>query len=145
MPEIRRSALMPYPARFMYDVVNNVDNYPEFLPWCGSASVKVLSSEEVEASIEIVRGRIRKTFTTRNSMRRYDAIEMRLVKGPFRELEGQWRFEALGDLGCKVSLEMHFEFSNALSRMVIGAAFSEIANSLVDAFCRRAANVYGSA
>ena len=145
MIDVYRQALVPHTAADMYELVADVDAYPEFLPWCGSASVKVLSSEEVEASIEIVRGRIRKTFTTRNSMRRYDAIEMRLVEGPFRELEGQWRFDALGDLGCKVSLEMHFEFSNALTRMVIGAAFSEIANSLVDAFCRRAANVYGSA
>ena len=92
---------------------------------------------------EIVRGRIRKSFTTRNVLQRHETIRMTLVRGPFRELEGQWRFEALGSLGCKVSLEMHFEFSNALTRMLIGAAFNEIANSLVDAFCRRAAAVYG--
>ena len=126
----------------MYELVADVDAYPEFLPWCGSASVRAISANEVEASIEIVRGRIRKTFTTRNAMRRFESIQMRLVRGPFRELEGQWQFQALGSLGCKVSLEMHFEFSNALTKMLIGPAFSEIANSLVDAFCRRAATVY---
>jgi ribosome-associated toxin RatA of RatAB toxin-antitoxin module len=128
----------------MYQLVADVESYPRFLPWCGSSHSRSLTQDEVEASIEIVRGHLRKKFTTRNRMIKDRGIHMRLLKGPFRYLEGQWRFEPLGNAGCKVSLDMDFQFSNALMRALIGPAFSEIANSLVDSFCRRAVEVYGN-
>ena len=102
-----------------------------------------MTENEAIATIEIARGRIRKSFTTRNRMEHDRGIEMHLLDGPFRYLEGRWRFDGLGEQGCKVTLDMDFEFSNRLMKAIIGPAFEEIANSLVDAFCKRAVDVSG--
>lgn len=127
----------------MFDLVADVASYPEFLPWCAAAHSESLTEDEDHASIEIARGRIRKSFTTRNILDRGRSIKMHLVEGPFRCLEGHWRFEPLGDAGCKVSLDMEFEFSSRMIEATLGRVFGEIANSLVDAFCKRAAQIYG--
>lgn len=127
----------------MYALVADVERYSEFLPWCRSSEVHSLTDREQIATIQIAKGRIHKSFTTRNWMDADVGIEMHLLDGPFKYLEGRWRFDQLGDEGCKVSLDMEFEFSNRFMKAMLGAAFSEIVNSLVDAFCRRAADVYG--
>jgi ribosome-associated toxin RatA of RatAB toxin-antitoxin module len=128
----------------MYALVADIPRYGEFLPWCHSSNVQPESDRTVRATIEIVRGRVRKSFTTQNVMVPVESIAMHLLDGPFKSLEGRWRFEQLGDVGCKVSLDMEFEFSNALMKALVGPAFNEIANSLVDAFCKRATEVYGT-
>ena len=143
MTIIHRNALVPYSTSEMYGLVADVGAYPQFLPWCGASRSESFSEAEVQASIEIVHGRIRKSFTTLNRMDQDKSIEMHLLDGPFKFLEGRWHFEALGDEGSKVSLDMDFEFSNKLMKLLIGPAFTEIANTLVDAFCKRAAEVYG--
>jgi len=142
MPIINKSALVPYNSSTMYDVVDDVERYTEFLPWCGSSRVLSRNEREVEASIEIAHRGINKSFTTRNRLQKDELIEMSLVDGPFTHLQGFWRFESLGDLGCKVSLNLEYEFSNKILSIAIGPVFGQIANTLVDAFCKRADELY---
>lgn len=145
VPAINRSALVPYSAQAMFALVADVESYPEFLPWCGAAHSESLTEDEDHATVEIAKAGIRKSFTTRNLLDRGRSIKMHLVEGPFRRLEGIWCFEALDKSACKVSLSLEFEFSNRLVEATLGRAFSEIANTLVDAFCKRAVQVYGKA
>lgn len=142
MPAINKSALVPYSAAEMYALVNDIESYADFLPWCGSAKLLSRDADEVRAEIQIAHGSLHKSFTTRNRLQADKMIEMRLEQGPFRHLEGFWRFEELGERSCKVRLDLEFEFSNRLVGMAFGPIFNQIANSLVDAFCRRAEQVY---
>jgi ribosome-associated toxin RatA of RatAB toxin-antitoxin module len=144
MRSVKRSALVPHTAQQMFGLVDDVAAYPEFLPWCHSAEVHSRSDEVVEATLELQKGAISKKFTTRNSRREFEAIDLALVGGPFKHLRGGWRFKDLGDAGSKVSLDLEFEFESRLTDMVFGTFFEEICNSLVDAFSRRAAVVFGS-
>ena len=144
MPSISKTALVPYDAEQMFDIVDDVDAYPLFLPWCGSAQVLSRDDDEVRASVEIAHSGIRKTFTTLNRRQRGKMIEMKLVDGFFKHLHGYWQFAALGDQGCKVSLDMEYEFSNKLLGMAVGKVFGQIANTLVDSFCKRADTLYGA-
>lgn len=143
MPAIHRSALVPYSSAEMYSLVNDIDSYPQFLPWCKSARVLSRDDDQVRASLELARGGFEKAFTTCNRLQKNKMIEMRLVEGPFRHLEGFWRFEPLGEQACKVSLDMDFEFANKLVGLALGSLFNQIANTLVDSFCKRAIDVYG--
>jgi ribosome-associated toxin RatA of RatAB toxin-antitoxin module len=140
---ISRSAIVPYSAPAMFDLVADVESYPQFLPWCSDARSQSLTEDEDHATVEISKGKLRTSFTTRNLLDRGRSIKMHLVDGPFRSLEGRWKFEPLGDAGCKVSLDMEFEFSNRLMAATAGRAFGEIASTLVDAFSKRAMEVYG--
>jgi len=143
MRRVNRSALVPYKAREMFVLVDDVTAYPEFLPWCKSAELHGQSDDVVEATLELQKGAISKTFTTRNSRREFEAIDLALVGGPFKHLRGGWRFKDLGDDGSKVTLELEFEFESRLTDMMFGPFFEEICNSLVDAFSKRAAVVFG--
>ncbi|WJW76449.1 type II toxin-antitoxin system RatA family toxin [Thiohalobacter sp. IOR34] len=140
---IRRSALVPYTPEEMFALVSDIESYPRFLPWCRSARVLERKDDEVRATIEIAKGSLHKAFTTLNREQPGKMIEMRLVEGPFRRLEGFWRFDPLGEAACKVSLDLEFDFENRMLAMVIGPVFSQIADSLVDAFHQRAVEVYG--
>ena len=144
MRSVKRSALVPYTAQQMFGLVDDVAMYPEFLPWCHSAEVHSRSDEVVEATLELQKGAISKKFTTRNSRREFEAIDLALVGGPFKHLRGGWRFKDLGDAGSKVSLDLEFEFESRVTDMIFGTFFEEICNSLVDAFSRRAAVVFGN-
>jgi len=139
---INKSALVSYNVKDMYAIVDDIESYPEFLPWCGSAVVTHRSDDQVEASIEIAHKGIRKTFTTRNHLQKDKMIEMHLVNGPFKHLHGFWQFQALDENACKVTLDLEYEFSNKLLALAIGPVFGQIANSLVDAFCKRAEQIY---
>lgn len=143
MPTVRKSALVPYSATQMFALVDDIESYPRFLPWCRSTRVLSRNSDEVQATIELAKGGVRKAFTTCNRLQQDKMIEIRLVEGPFRHLEGYWRFEPLSQDACKVSLDLEFDFSNTLLRMAIGPIFHQMANSFVDAFCKRAVEVYG--
>jgi len=140
---VSRMALMPYSAGEMYDLVDNIEAYPQFLPWCKSATVLSRSDDEVHANLELSRSGIHKSFTTCNRLQRNKIIEMRLVEGPFNHLEGFWRFDTLGEQACKVSLDLEFEFSSRLLGLTVGPVFNQIASTLVDSFCERAVEVYG--
>lgn len=143
MRTIKRSALLPYGAKDMYVLVNDVEAYPEFLPWCNSARVLSRTREQVEATLELQKGALRKTFTTRNRNREFESIELKLVEGPFSHFSGVWQFKDLGEEGCKVSLELEFAFRSRSADLMFGAFFEEVCNALIDAFSRRAAVVYG--
>jgi len=127
----------------MFALVADIEKYPGFLPWCRDARVRVPGEDTVEASLEIGRGPIRKTFTTRNVMTRGTRIDIGLIDGPFKRLQGCWKFIALDGSGCRIVLDLEYELSNAVLRRTLGPLFREIANSLVDAFCRRAEELYG--
>ena len=143
MSVVKRSALVPYRAEQMFHLVDDIEAYPEFLPWCKSAVILHRDTHEVRASLELARGALRKSFTTVNRNQPGKMIEMRLIEGPFRHLEGFWSFHSLGDDGCKVTLDMQYEFSSRILKMTVGPVFDHIANSLVDAFCQRARDKYG--
>ena len=140
---INRTALVPYSAAEMFTLVDDINAYPQFLEWCRSAEELERSADEVTARLELARGSFHKSFTTHNRMQRNKMIEMRLVEGPFRLLEGFWRFENLGERACKVLFDLEFEFSSRLVGVAATPAFSQIANTMVDAFCKRAAEIYG--
>ena len=143
MSEISRSALLPYPARFMYDIVNQVEDYPEFLPWCGGARLHHGDDTSLEASIKISVAGVEQWFKTRNSMVPGESIEIELVDGPFKRLQGHWTFTPLDEAGCKIELVLAFEFKRGIAATVIAPAFTRIANTLVDSFCQRAQELHG--
>ena len=143
MKTINRHALVPYSAAEMYALVDDIDAYQSFLPWCKSSRVLSRDDDTVRGSIELSKGGIEKAFTTCNRLQRDKMIEMRLEEGPFHHLEGFWRFDALDEQACKISLLLEFEFSSKILDLTVGPVFNQIANSLVDAFCKRAIEVYG--
>ena len=143
MTVINKSALVPYSPAQMFALVDDIESYPAFLPWCKRAQVLSRTEDEVRATIELSKGGVEKAFTTCNRNQKNKMIEMRLVEGPFKRLEGFWRFDPLGDDGCKVSLDLEFEFASRMLGMVVGPVFSQVANSLVDSFQQRAVDVYG--
>ena len=143
MTTISKSALVPYTAEQMYALVDDISAYSQFLPWCRTSRELSRSDDEVRASIEISHSGLHKSFTTVNRLQYGKMIEMRLVEGPFKHLEGYWRFDGLGGEGCRVSLDMEFEFSNRLLGITVGPLFTQIANSLVDAFIKRAKEIHG--
>lgn len=140
---IDRSALVPYAATEMFALVNDVDAYEDFLPWCKSSQVLSRGENELRAELRLARGGLEKSFVTRNRTEEGEVIKMSLEKGPFHHLEGIWRFDVLDLQACKVSLHLEFEFSNRLLGLTFGPVFNQIANSLVDAFCQRAEVIYG--
>lgn len=140
--QIDKTALVMHSAERMFHLVNDIARYPEFLPWCAGAEIHDRDEEQVTASLDVAKGGIRQRLTTRNQLFHPDTIEMSLVEGPFRDLTGRWNFRALDDNACKVILTLEFEFSGSLSRMTFGPVFSQAANTMVDAFCRRADMVY---
>lgn len=145
MPSINRSALVPYSAEQMFQLVDDITAYPEFLPWCGGAEEHKRDETQVQASVTIEKGAINKVFTTQNTLERPRLIKLTLVDGPFKKLHGFWRFDALSEQACKITLELEFEFSNRLVGMAVGPVFNQVANTFVDSFVERARSVYGKA
>ena len=127
----------------MFELVADIESYPGFLPWCVDAKVHNRDPEMVEATLRMAKGPLRKSLTTRNRMRPPEIIEVGLLRGPFSRLQGLWRFEPAPGGGARISLGMEFEINNVILRRTLGPLFGEIANSMVDAFCRRAREVYG--
>ncbi len=147
MKTVHKSVLIWYSPREMYELVTGVADYPQFLPWCDQA--RILESHEGGATAEvgIAFSGIHQRFTTRNTHTQDSEVKMELVHGPFSQLEGQWRFLPVGEGGqraCKVELTLNYGFSNALLGKLVGPVFDKIAASLVDAFVKRAEQVYGS-
>lgn len=143
MAVINKSALVPYTPNQMFLLVDDVAAYVEFLPWCTGSVVLTRTEKEVTASLEISHSGFQKAFTTRNVYESDSRIYMHLVEGPFKKLEGLWQFQALGEQGCKIMLDLEFEFSNRLLGMSFGPMFGHMAGNLVDAFTQRANTIYG--
>ncbi|MDO6462142.1 type II toxin-antitoxin system RatA family toxin [Granulosicoccaceae sp. 1_MG-2023] len=142
MTRICKSALVMHTPHEMYRLVNEVEHYPGFLPWCRRAEVLERDETTQRATLEMARGPLNKSFTTRNSMIPDAEIHLHLEDGPFDKLEGIWRFVPLGEKGCKVTLDMEFSFSSRMLGAVLNPVFSEICSTLVDAFVKRANQVY---
>lgn len=139
---IRKSALIPYSAQKMYGLVADIDNYQHFLPWCGGSKVLSQEANEVRGQVDIHHLGLNKSFVTLNRMHEFELIEITLVEGPFKKLCGSWHFDALDENACKISLDLEFEFTSKMMSMAFGPVFSQIANTMVDAFCQRAIKVY---
>jgi ribosome-associated toxin RatA of RatAB toxin-antitoxin module len=143
MPDVNRTVLVGYAPQEMFALVDAVEEYPRFLPWCGGARVLHRDERKTRAEILINYHGIRHGFTTENEKIAPLEMQIRLVEGPFRRLDGLWRFVPLGDRGCKIEFRLHYEFSNRLLERLVGPVFNHIANTLVEAFVRRAKQVYG--
>jgi len=142
MPTVERSALVPHTAQQMYQLVNDVESYPEFLPWCSGASVLEDGEGFRVARVDISVGPIKQHFVTRNDLSDGQEIKLNLVEGPFSQLQGHWLFTAIGDSGCRVTFRNEFSFKNVLLEKTVGPVFNEICARLVDAFVARAKQVY---
>jgi ribosome-associated toxin RatA of RatAB toxin-antitoxin module len=144
MTVIQKSALVAFTARQMFELVDEIGEYPRFLPWCRASEVTERTDAAVEAKLDIAWSGMHKSFTTRNQLYPHERMQMSLVSGPFRQFEGDWRFIALGERGCKVTLDLQFELTGHLLDRLFQPIFHKIADSLVDAFCKRAVEVYGN-
>lgn len=138
MAEISKSVLIEHTAEAMYQLVDQVEAYPAFLPWCGGAEVLERTDTHLVALIHIRYHGIKAHFSTINENEPGRLIRMRLREGPFRKLDGQWRFTPLGERACKVEFRLHYEFSNSLLERALGPVFNHIASSFVEAFILRA-------
>jgi ribosome-associated toxin RatA of RatAB toxin-antitoxin module len=138
MREVKRSALIAESPSRMYLLINDIERYPEFVPGCTAARIESQGAGEVVATLSIKRGPLRAEFTTRNLLEPDKRVLMQFVSGPFRVLEGLWTLTPLGDLGCRVELEMRFEFANRVAGALFEPLFEDTAASLVDAFVKRA-------
>ncbi|WP_089726747.1 type II toxin-antitoxin system RatA family toxin [Candidatus Thiosymbion oneisti] len=142
MPVITKSALVTFSASRMFDLVAQMEDYPKFLPWCAAAEILSREDNRICGRMEVARAGIHQTFTTCNRFVPGERMELMLVDGPFRKLQGAWTFRPLRRDACKVELELDFEFSGKLIDKAFGRVFNQIANTLVDAFCKRAEEVY---
>ncbi len=140
--KIARSALVTHSAMDMYRLVEEVPSYPQFLSWCAATTVHEQTSVIQKASLTVMVAGITQQFTTINTLSAGEKVEMQLLEGPFKNLQGEWCFVPLGDAGCKISLELDFEMSSGLLATVFGTGFGKVADRLVDDFCRRAEKVY---
>ena len=144
MREVKRSALIAESPARMYDLVNDIERYPEFVPWCTAARIVSRKENEVVATLTIKRGPLKAEFTTRNLLEPASRVLLQFVSGPFRVLEGLWTLTALGELGCRIELEMRFEFANRVTGALFEPLFEDTAASLVDAFVKRARDTRAS-
>lgn len=143
MAVVHKSVLLGYSAEQMFALVDNIEDYPKFLPWCGGAEVKQRDGGRVVATILINYHGVKQTFTTENTNVVPTSMNMVLVEGPFKHLNGTWLFKPLREDACKVEFDLRYEFSSKLLEHLIGPVFNMIANSFVDSFCKRAEVVYG--
>ncbi|MFC0352080.1 type II toxin-antitoxin system RatA family toxin [Undibacterium danionis] len=143
MAVVQKNVLISYSAEQMFALVEKVEDYPLFLPWCGGVNVLERSDEQLKATLSINYHGIKQSFTTQNVNSPPNKMEMRLVDGPFKQLHGQWTFTALRSDACKIEFDLRYEFSSKLLEHLIGPVFGKITNSFVDAFCARAEVVYG--
>lgn len=142
MHNISKNAIVPYSDKQMFNLVNEIDKYPEFLNWCSSSSILNQSEKEIIASIEINKSGIKQSFTTKNYIEPFKTIKMQLLKGPFKHLTGQWRFQSLENNMTKISLDLQFSFQSKLMDISLAPIFSQIAGSQLDAFIVRAKQIY---
>jgi ribosome-associated toxin RatA of RatAB toxin-antitoxin module len=143
MHSVERSVLVPYSASQMFDLVADVEKYPEFMPWCGGATVSEQDAQGMQASITISLAGIKQTFTTRNLHQYPESIALELVDGPFSALTGNWEFVSLSDDACKVLFKLNYAFSNRALETLVGPIFNRIATSFIDSFTQRAQVCYG--
>jgi ribosome-associated toxin RatA of RatAB toxin-antitoxin module len=143
MTHVQRSALLPYSVAQMYQLVNDVDSYPKFVPWCVKSEVHAEEENKKKATIYFASRGIRASVTTCNELVKNKNIIVRLVKGPFKHLTGSWQFIGIDESSCRVEFDMEFTFSNRLYEITLGPIFNQVANKLVSVFAQRASVLYG--
>ena len=140
---VQRSALVHYSAQQMFDLVNDIEAYPQYMDGCVGAKILRREADWLEARLDLQKAGVTQSFITRNHLQPPTTMTMTLVDGPFSKLHGCWRFAPLSDTACKVSFELEFEMKNRLLGMAVGKLFEAVANRQVDALCARAQTVYG--
>jgi ribosome-associated toxin RatA of RatAB toxin-antitoxin module len=143
MAVVHKTVLLGYSAEQMFALVDRVEDYPQFLPWCGGVEVKQREEGRLIATLKINYHGVKQSFTTENTNVRPSSMTMRLLEGPFKHLHGTWQFKPLREDACKVEFDLQYEFSNKLIEQIIGPVFNMIANSFIDSFSKRAEAVYG--
>lgn len=143
MPQIERTILVPYSCKQMFDLVNDIPSYPEFVPGCSGARILDQQGERIDAELQISKAGIQQSFATRNQLHEPHRIDLELLSGPFKSLQGAWHFEAIENGACKVILRLDFEFSSRMLQFAFGKVFNEVNRRMVDAFAKRAKVVYG--
>ena len=143
MTVVQKSALVKFSAQQMFDLVNDIEAYPEFLPWCSGSRIIKREDNIVEAELLIAKGGFKKSFATRNKIEQGRKMTLSLLNGPFSHLEGIWDFTPLREDASKISLDLEFEMSGKLASMAFGAVFNQICNTMVSSFTARAKAVYG--
>jgi ribosome-associated toxin RatA of RatAB toxin-antitoxin module len=138
MITVSRQALVAYGAAEMYELVEDVESYPQFLPWCSAVEIALREPERIVATLHVDFRGVRQAFTTANALRHGERISMQLVRGPFRHLQGEWRFVQLGEAGCRIEFDLAYQLASPVLERLAGPAFNHIANTFVDAFVRRA-------
>lgn len=142
MALVEKSVLLAYSAEQMFALVDNVAEYPQFLPWCGSTSVTILDENKLRATIHINYHHVKQSFTTENIRVKPLSIDITLLDGPFKHLDGSWHFIALSPTACKIAFRLNYEFSSKLLEKVVGPVFHYIASTFVEAFIKRAEVIY---
>ena len=140
---ISKSALLPYSAQQLFDLINDIESYPDFLDGCVAAEIVHRDADSLQARLELSKKGINQSFITRNTMVAAESIHMELVEGPFDSLTGDWTLTPLADEGCKLSLELDFAIKKGIIMQMIAKFFGEIGNKLVDAISAEAARRYG--
>jgi ribosome-associated toxin RatA of RatAB toxin-antitoxin module len=143
MTLVQKSALVKYSAQQMFELVNDIEAYPQFLPWCSGSRIIKREDDIVEAELMISKGGFNKSFSTRNNINQAESITVSLLDGPFSHLEGVWNFMPLREDASKISLDLEFEMSGVLTNLAFGAVFNQICNTMVTSFTDRAKAVYG--
>jgi ribosome-associated toxin RatA of RatAB toxin-antitoxin module len=143
MAVVHKTVLLGYSAEQMFALVDRVEDYPKFLPWCGGVQVIERGPEKLIATLQINYHGVKQSFTTENVNVPPTLMKMKLREGPFKHLDGTWTFKPLREDACKVEFDLHYEFSSRILEQIIGPVFSMIANSFVDSFSKRAEVVYG--
>lgn len=144
MALVEKTVIVPHSAEQMFNLVDRVEAYPEFLPWCGGATVDKMVGDTMHATLHIDYHHIKQSFSTQNQRSIPHRIDMTLLNGPFRHLDGEWLFIALSPTACKIAFRLNYEFSSKLLEKLVGPVFHYIANSFVDAFIHRAEKVYAT-
>ncbi|MFN3235318.1 MAG: type II toxin-antitoxin system RatA family toxin [Gammaproteobacteria bacterium] len=142
MTHIHKTAIVPYSPAQMYALVNDVQHYQDFLPWCDESIIHEYDETHMRATVKIKKSGIKQYFTTHNTLTLNERIELTLVEGPFRKLTGVWEFKPMKGEGCRVSLDLQVEFKQGLINRAFKNVFEPIASHLVDAFCQRAGALY---
>jgi len=144
MTEISKTTVVPYTSDEMYVLVNDIESYPIFLPWCTEAKILSQQDDNLTAKLSLALGKIKQSFTTENTMQDGSRIDMKLIEGPFKHLSGYWRFILEDDHSCHIHLHMNYEFKSKIIKHTLGKAFYIVIDTLVDSFVQRAQQIYGS-
>ena len=143
MPDVNQTVLVEFAPEQMFTLVDTVEDYPKFLPWCSGTALIHRDAVTTRATISINYRGVQRSFTTENDKDEPESMRIRLIKGPFSRFDGSWHFVRLGDRGCKIEFKLHYEFAGRLLDRLINPVFHHIASTLVDAFVKRAGEVYG--